>query len=325
LLPKKKIQPNLKLMRVSSASFSDSFIYQTNLLQEQQNVLQNEATTGLTFSSPGDDPAGMSQALELQADTSSNTQYQNNITQLQNTATTSDNALNGLQTIISQANTIAAGIDGTSSQSELAGDATEVSGLIQQALQLANTQDSNGNYVFGGTNTSSPPFVATTDSNGNVTGVSYQGNTSVAQTEIAPGVTVSAQTLGANTSGSGPRGLITDSRYGADLFNHLISLQNDLSSGNVSAVNSTDLQNLQKDENNIAYQVGSNGVTQSDLTNTGSVTTQQNTTLATQMSNLTSANLADTLTHLQQIQTSYQAALESGVQVMQISLLNYMY
>jgi flagellar hook-associated protein 3 FlgL len=312
-------------MRVSSSTFPDSFIYQTNQLENQQNTLQSEATTGLNFTQPGDDPAGMTQALELQADSSSNTQYQSNITQLQDSATTSYNALNGLQTLISQANTIAAGVDGTTSTQELSSYATEIGGIIQQALQLANTQDSQGNYIFGGTNASTPPFAATTDANGNVTGVTYQGNTSVAQAEIAPGVTISAQTLGANTTGSGPRGLITDSRSGADLFNHLITLQNDLASGNVSAVSTTDAQQLSKDQDNIDYQVGSNGVVQSTLTNTNSVATQQGTNLTTQMSNLTSANLATTLTQLQQTETSYEAALQSGVQVMQISLLNYLY
>jgi flagellar hook-associated protein 3 FlgL len=312
-------------MRVSSLSFGDSFLYQTNQLENEQNVLQGQATTGLQFTMPGDDPASMSEALDLQADTSESTQYQSNITQLQDSATTSYNALNGLQTLISQANTIAAGIDGTTSPQQLNSDASEISGLIQQALQLGNTQDSNGNYIFGGTNASTPPFVATTDANGDVTGVTYQGNTSVAQAEIAPGVTVSAQTIGANTTGTGPRGLITDTRYGADLFNHLITLQSDLNAGNVNAVNTTDAQNLANDENNIAYQVGSNGVVQSELTNSSSVATQQATNLTAQMSNLTSANLAETLTHLQQTETSYQAALESGVQVMQISLLNYLY
>jgi len=312
-------------MRVSSSAFPDSFIYETNQLQNQQTLLQTEATTGLQFTTAGQNPAGMSEALDLQADSSANTQYQNNITQLQDSATTSYNALNGLQTLISQASTIAAGVGGTTSPSGLAQDATQIGSIIQQALQLANTQDSNGNYIFGGTNVSEPSFVAATDSNGNVTGVTYQGNTSIAGAEIAPGVTVSAQTLGANTTGTGPRGLITDTRSGADLFNHLVSLQNDLSSGNISAVTSTDTENLSNDESNIAYQVGSNGVVQSTLTNTNDVATQQGTTLTTQMSNLTSANLATTLTQLQQTQTAYQAALESGVQVMQISLLNYLY
>ncbi|HUD49598.1 MAG TPA: hypothetical protein VMR33_22415 [Candidatus Baltobacteraceae bacterium] len=312
-------------MRVSSSSFPDSFIYETNQLQNQQNTLQTEASTGLTFTTPGDNPAGMTQALELQADSSETTQYQNNITQLTNSATTSYDALNGLQTLISQASTIAAGVDSTTSTQQLNSDATEIGGIIQQALQLANTQDSNGNYIFGGTNVSSPPFVASTDADGNVTGVTYQGNTSVASSEIAPGVTVSAQTLGANTTGTGPRGLITDTRSGADLFNHLISLQNDLTSGNASAVTSTDVPNLSKDEANIAYQVGSNGVVQSTLTNTNDVATQQATNLTTQMSNLTDANLSTTLTQLQQTETSYQAALESGVQVMQISLVDFLY
>jgi flagellar hook-associated protein 3 FlgL len=312
-------------MRVSSSSFPDSFIYETNQLQNQQNTLQTEASTGLTFTTPGDNPAGMTQALELQADSSETTQYQNNITQLTNSATTSYDALNGLQTLISQASTIAAGVDSTTSTQQLNSDATEIGGIIQQALQLANTQDSNGNYIYGGTNVSSPPFVASTDADGNVTGVTYQGNTSVASSEIAPGVTVSAQTLGANTTGTGPRGLITDTRSGADLFNHLISLQNDLTSGNASAVTSTDVPNLSKDEANIAYQVGSNGVVQSTLTNTNDVATQQATNLTTQMSNLTDANLSTTLTQLQQTETSYQAALESGVQVMQISLVDFLY
>jgi flagellar hook-associated protein 3 FlgL len=312
-------------MRISSTLFPDNFIYNTNALEQQQNSLQSEASSGLQMTLPENDPAAMSQALDLQTDTSANTQYESNISQLQDAATTSYNALNGLQTLISQANSIAASANGTTSPVQLATNATEIGGIIQQALQLANTQDSQGNYVFGGTNVTTPPFAATTDANGNVTGVTYQGNTSVAQSEIAPGVTVSTQTLGANTTGSGPRGLITDSRYGADLFNHLISLQNDLSSGNVNAISSTDAPALTKDEDNIAYQSGSNGVVQSNLSNASTLANQQGTQLTTQMSNLTSANLATTLTRLQQTQTSYQAALQSGVQVMQLSLVDFMY
>ena len=311
-------------MRIGSSSFSDSFIYNTNQLQNQQNILQSEASSGLQFTQAQDNPSGMNQALNLQADSSATTQYQTNISQLQDAATTSYDALNNLQTLISQANSIAAGISGTSSTQQLSSAAQEISGIIQQALQIANTQDSQGNYIFGGTNVTTPPFAATTDANGNVTSVAYQGNTNVAQSEIAPGVTVSTQTLGANTSGTGPRGLITDSRSGADLFNHLISLQNDLSSGNTSAVTTTDTQALAKDESNIASQVGANGVVQSKLTNAGSQETQQGTNLTEQMSNLTSANLATTLTQLQQTQTSYQAALQSGMLVMQLSILTYL-
>lgn len=312
-------------MRVSTYGFSSNFIYESNLLQNQQNTLQNEASTGLKMSLPSDNPAVMAQVLNLQTDNSANTQYQSNITQVQNTASSAFNAINSLESLISQANTIATNASsGTTSSQQLAADATQVTALIQQAVQLGNTKDSQGNYIFGGSNTTTPPFVATTDTNGNVTGVTYQGNTTLAQVEIAPGLTVSAQTVGANTTGSGPRGLITDSRSGADLFNHLISLQNDMLAGNKSAISSTDQQNLAKDQDNISFQVGSNSVLQTTLTDSSNNATQQGTNLATQVSNATGADMATTLTQLQQTQTAFEAALESGVQVMQISLVNFL-
>ncbi len=42
-----------------------------------------------------------------------------------------------------------------------------------------NSQNAQGEYLFGGTQNSQPPFVATTDASGNVTAVTYQGNDSV--------------------------------------------------------------------------------------------------------------------------------------------------
>ena len=44
-------------MRVSSSTFPDNFLYQTNLLQAQQTQLQQEATTGLKLSLPEDNPS----------------------------------------------------------------------------------------------------------------------------------------------------------------------------------------------------------------------------------------------------------------------------
>ena len=105
-------------------------------------------------------------------------------------------------------------------------------------------EKNRGDYLFSGTLSNQPPFVLATDANGNVTSVTYQGNTTLAESEIASGVTLSAQAIGENTSGTGPRGLITDSRVGADFFNHLISLQNNLLSGNVAAIEATDRTSL---------------------------------------------------------------------------------
>jgi len=311
-------------MRVSTSTFSDNFLYQANQLQAKQNLLQQQATTGLNFSLPSDDPSAMAQVLNLQTDATANTQYQSNITDLQNQATTVSGVLTSLQTITSKAGEIATSADGTATPTQLASDAQQVSELLQQAVQLGNTKDSQGNYIFGGTNTGSPPFTATTDSSGNITGVTYNGNTDASQVEIGQGVTVSAQVPGANTSGPGPAGLFVDSQSGADLFNHLISLQQDLTSGNTTAIASTDAPNITKDENNVISQVSANGVLQSRLQAASSIATQQASNLTTQISGKTDADMATTLTHLQQTQTAFQAALQSSVMVMNLTILDFL-
>ncbi|HEV7924678.1 MAG TPA: flagellar hook-associated protein FlgL [Verrucomicrobiae bacterium] len=311
-------------MRVSTSSFTDGFLYQINQLQSQQTTLQGEASTGLSITEPEQDPAVMNQVLNLQSEASAGAQYQNNIAQIQNSATTASDALNSLQSLVEQAGEIATQANGLSSPTQLSSYATQVGQLIQQALQIANTQDANGNYIFGGTETGTAPFSATTSANGDVTSVAYSGNTSVADSEIAPGLTVSAQTPGENNTGSGAEGVFADSRTGADLFSHLISLQQNLQSGNTSAIASTDSPNLTKDENNVVTQISGNAVLQSTLEVAGNVAKQQVTTETAQMSNDTSANLAQTLTQLSQTQTAYQAALESGTMVMSISLVDFL-
>jgi flagellar hook-associated protein 3 FlgL len=310
-------------MRISSSLFTNNFLSQMNQLQGQQIQLQNQATTGLKVALPEDDPAVMNQALDLQTQAAANTQYQSNITQLQSTAATAATAMNSLQTITEQAGEIATEAGGVNSSTQLANYATQVGNLIQEALQAANTQDAQGNYIFGGTINNQPPFAAATDSNGNVTAVTYNGNTDAPESQIGAGQTVSAQVPGANNTGSGPSGLLADSRSGADLFRDLISLQQNLTSGNTAAISSTDSPNLTTDENHLVSGIAANGVLQSTLDSASDAATQLGTNITTQTSNLTSADLATTLTKLDQTQTAYQAAMESGMMLMNLSILDF--
>jgi flagellar hook-associated protein 3 FlgL len=202
--------------------------------------------------------------------------------------------------------------------------ADEVNNLIGEVVTAANAKDpSSGQYLFGGTASGSAPYTTTTDANGNVTGVTYNGNSSVNQTQIGDGQTLSVDIPGENTGTGGARGLITDSQSGADLLNHLIALRNDLTSGNTAAI-TTDSANLQNDENNIAYQVANNGVQQSQLTLAASYASNRTSSLNTMISNSSSANLVNTMVQLNAAQTAYQAALESGTKIMQLSILNYL-
>jgi flagellar hook-associated protein 3 FlgL len=312
-------------MRIAFNTMPDSLTRQLAALSTQQNRLQNQVATGKRISQLEDDPAAMRQVLDSQTQDSQISQYRSNIATLQSQATSSYNAMSGLQSISARAGEIATLADGTKSPQELSTYAAEVRQLIQQGVQLMNSTW-QGNYLFAGTRSSQPPFVAGTDADGNVTSVTYQGNESVPSIEIAAGATVSVQVPGANTSGTGPGGLITDTRNGADFFNHLISLQNHLLAGNTASISSQDAPALAKDEDNITSQIAENGLTQLHLSTADSLASTQSLSVQQSVSQTSDVDLAQTLTQLSATQTAYQAALQSGAQLLNQnqSLLDYL-
>lgn len=312
-------------MRVTANAFDSSLVGQLNVLTARQYNLQGQISSGLRVAAPSDDPAAMENTLDYQAQNAAQTQYTSNISTLQSRANSVYNVLQSLQTVSSRAGEIATSAGSAlNSQSTLGNYANEVNQLINQVVNAANTKDpATGQYLFGGTASTTAPFTTTTDASGNVTGVTYNGNSAVNQAQIGAGMTATADIPGTNTGSSGAHGLITDSQSGADLINHLISLRNNLTAGDTTAITATDSANLQKDENNVAYQVANNGVVQSQLNLAATFATNHSQSLNTMISNTSSADLVQTMMQLSQTQTAYQAALQSGAKIMQLSILNY--
>lgn len=305
-------------MRIAGTSYTDSMAAQINLLTGRQYKLQSQATTGQSITAPEDDPAGMAQALGLQADNSATTQYAQNISTLQSHSDLIASALQQLKTISDRVGDLATqSADSLSTPQELQANATETTQLIQQAVQVMNTKDGD-QYIFGGTASSQPPFVATTDANGNVTGVTYQGNSSVTDQEIGQNSTVTVDVPGANTTGSGAPGVITDSRSGADFFNHMISLQNHLLAGDTNSINTVDQPALAKDEDNIINQVSNNGAVQTRLDVAATAASNRQSSLSASLNTVAGANLADTLTKLTQAQNAYEVAMQSSASILQL-------
>lgn len=309
-------------MRVTANTFPNSLLNQLTSLTQRQNKLQNQAATGQLVQLPEDDPVAMRRVLDMQAESKSVAQYQRNIARHQELGTASFNAVKALKKVSDRVREIAISADGLKSPEELNLYAKEVTELIKTAVQAANTKN-RGDYIFSGTLSNQAPFEMTTDVDGNVTAVTYNGNTTLAESEIASGITISAQNIGENTSGNGPRGLITDSRVGADFFSHLISLQNNLIAGDVTAIESTDRANLSQDEDNFLYHIGTNGAIQSRLEATDTIASNRTDTLEVLVSNEVDADLAQTLVRLNQTQTAYQAALQSAGKILNSSLLDY--
>lgn len=309
-------------MRVTANTFPNALLNQLTQLTVRQNRLQTQAATGQKIQLPEDNPVSMRRILDMQAEGKRIGQYDRNIDRLDEVITASYDSIKGIKTIIDRAGEIATYGDQLRNPEELQTYGVEINEIIKQAVYLANVQN-RGDYIFGGTQSSSPPFEMVVSPNGDVESVTYTGNTSVPKNEISENTTITAHIVGANSSGTGSHGLITDGRSGADLFNHLISLRDNLKNGDASAVSSTNLKEISSDEENILFHIGTVGAIQSRLDTAKAVVSTRSNSLETLVSNEADADIAQTIVMLNQTQTAYMAALQSGSKILNTSLLDF--
>lgn len=310
-------------MRISTNTFPNSLLNQLTSLSARQYRLQSQAATGQRLQLPEDDPVAMRRVIDLQAEAGTIAQYQDNIARQTEIAQSSFSAIRSLKNISDRAGEIATLADGLSSSEGLQAYASELNELIKQAVQVMNTTN-RGDYLFAGTRSDQPPFVLTADSEGQPVSVAFQGNTVSSEVEIAQGATVVAHVPGANLGGNGVRGVVADSRSGADLFAHLISLRDNLLAGNTAAIAATDQTQLLQDEDNILFHISANGALQARLEMTQSMAEDRSLAVESRVSSEVDADLTQTLTRLGQVQTAYQAALQSGATMLNLSLLDFL-
>ncbi len=309
-------------MRVTANTFPNALLNQLTQLTVRQNRLQTQAATGQKMQLPEDNPVSMRRILDMQSEGKRIAQYDRNIDRLDEVVTASYDSIRGLKTIIERAGEIATYGDQLKNPEEHRTYGVEINEIIKQAVYLVNVQN-RGDYIFGGTRSDSPPFEMILNDDGTVQSISYNGNTSVAQNEISENTTINAHIVGANGSGTGAHGLISDTRSGADLFNHLIELRDNLNAGDAASIAATTRDAIARDEENILFHIGTIGAVQTRLDTAREVITTRSTSLETLVSNEADADISQTIVMLNQTQTAYMAALQRGSKILNTSLLDY--
>jgi flagellar hook-associated protein 3 FlgL len=109
----------------------------------------------------------------------------------------------------------------------------------------------------------------------------------------------------------------------ADFINNLVALRDALNSGDTSAVTGTQA-GLSTSEDTIVSAIGINGGMQTRIEAAQTQQKSSTTNLQSVLSSKVDADLPSTVVKLSQAQTAYQAALQSAVNVMQLSILNYL-
>ncbi len=132
-------------------------------VQQSQQVLSTalqQVSTGLRVTKPSDDPGASASMVVSLASSANVDQYTSNVSAVQSQMQTADSAINAVITSLNTAVTVAsAGATGTSSAANDQALAAQAQGILSNVIAQANTSF-RGVYVFGGSASSTPPFVA---------------------------------------------------------------------------------------------------------------------------------------------------------------------
>jgi flagellar hook-associated protein 3 FlgL len=305
---------------VSTSAQSMLLISQLNQDNTALNQTQQQVSSGLvstTYGGYGDQTAALESA---QAAVDRTNSYQAATQLALNQANLQDTQLTQLSSLASQLQQDITTAVANNTGSTLMASA---SSIYDQVTQILNSQDSNGNYIYGGDQNNTPPVTTTSLSDlASLSSVSqaFTSGTVKGSVQVGDGQTVQVGLLASNI-GTGILQTLSD-----------IANFNTGSSGNfgstLTGAQSTFLSNeipvSQSAGETVTNAAAQNGDTYQQLQ--GALTQQQamSTLYTGFVSNIQNVNMASAISSLNLDQTALQAATEVTAQLGQISLLNYL-
>lgn len=297
-------------MRVSTYSTSEDIVAQIQKLSLRQSRLQTEVSTGQRIFKPEDDPAAVGRLLGLNSESGQISQFKTNASRALDVSQASYSGLQSIKDISDRAGEIATLGAGAQSPDAYQAYAKEVNQLIEQTVQLGNTQFGN-DYLFAGTALTTVPYTAARNGAGDVTSVSFAGNAGQTSIQLSPTSSIAPGTT--NTTNLGVR----------DFLNNLVALRDALNVGTSAAVTAV-RPNLDTSENMLVNSLSEHGAIQLRI----EVNQKQLQTRSDQIDQLVSkeadVDLPTTVVKLSQTSTAYEAALSSATKILQLSILDFL-
>ena len=276
--------------------------------QAQDTALQ-QLSTGRQVNQLSDNPTAASQDVLNHVQSNQDDQFLRNISSLQSQAQSIDSTLNSAVQAMTQAVSLGVeGANGTVSNSNRQAIAQQLTGIRDQLLSIAN-QTYQGNYVFSGTATSTQPFVLDTTQ---PDGVKYNGNANINSINLSSG-----QTIPINVPGSqiftNPSGDVLGALNGL-----IAALQTNTG---IPAANA----NLGQALTQLTTQRVFFGNALQQLQSSQTFLNGDKLRLATAENSLVGADLAASITNLEQASTATSAILSATNQVLStLNLLSFL-
>jgi flagellar hook-associated protein 3 FlgL len=292
---------------------------------DQQSRLQQtqmQISTGKKILTPSDDPVAAAHIIDLNQTLKQTEQYQSNINYARDRLTMEEGVLQGATDILQRIHEIGIqGINGATSATNRVNIATEMDLLKDQLVNLANTKNSNGEYIFSGFKSNTQPF-SKDASNPGAYGYAGDANSRPIQIDAVsqvadgdPGSSVFGIPTGASPATVPLPGSI------ANVFEAIDKFATDL---RANAPTKASLDDISKSLDKIVTVRASVGTRLNVLDRQETINSDSILNTKSVLSNTEDLDYAEAITRLTQQTASVQAAQQTFAQVKKLSLFNYL-
>ncbi len=300
-------------MRISTSQIFQQAV--TTMLSKQSELAktQQQLATGERLLSPSDDPDAATRVLNLNKIIDTTAQYQRNADFAETRLALEETVLTDIGELLQRSRELSVQANNDSlSASDRRSIAFEVRANIDSLIQLANSRDALGEYLFSGFQTDTKPF--NDDGLGNFTYAGDQGQRSL-QIGARRNVTV-------GDSGVEVFMKVDDGAGGIDnMFSMLYDFSTDLDANTPSG---TTLTRLDSAIDNILNTRASIGARLNTIENQKNANESFSVLLQENRSNLKDLDYAEAVSHFEQQLLALQASQQTFVKIQGLSLFNYL-
>jgi flagellar hook-associated protein 3 FlgL len=277
-----------------------------NRVNERLNKVHQKISSNKELTRPSDDPYNVSRAMALRTSMEATKQYQRNIQDAQGWQESAEIALADITDAIKRAGELVVeGASDTAPPEARLALAQEIDQIIEGVKQNANATY-GGRYVFGGTASDQPPYLAGDDL--------YHGSTADVQRQVGPGVSMDIGIRGDSFLGNGADGKLL--QVLRDTSAHL--------KANDGVAIRGDIQLLADKADEVLGVRALNGAKQNRLEAAlGRLQEIEGTTLQ-QLSDTEDVDIAKAMIEFSSQKAAYDAALKAGANIVQSSLLDFL-
>jgi flagellar hook-associated protein 3 FlgL len=306
-------------MKISTSLYFDRSTQMLGDVQANLSKTQVQLSTGKQIVKPSDEPDKASLVTRLESELSRQSSYQETLKAVNVRLTAEETALKNTSDVMFRIKelTVQASND-TNGKLDRKAIALELGQLRDQILSLANSQDSNGNYLFSGSKASQPAFAK--DAQGRVI---YQGDQARMQVKVGDNRRVNMNLPGSDAFTRVVRTDAQGVKTGIDFFQALSDL--------TDAVANSDQKMIQRGlgEIDVLQQGVSEGLAQvgADLT----VVDMQNSILdevvlqlKSTRSDIEDLDYTEAITRMNKDQLALEAAQSSFAKISQLNLFKFL-